>query len=76
MGNVQLCYVRLRFEKSSPRWRIVGRECKILLVKFFNSLEIAKREEHEYKLKRVRAKRLINLCSCAQISRSEEMLVD
>ena len=31
--------VRLKFEKSSQRWIIVGRECKTLLVEFFNSLE-------------------------------------
>ena len=29
-----LCCVQLRFKKSSPRWRIVGRECKILLEEF------------------------------------------
>ena len=48
-------------------------ECKILLVEFFNSLEIIKREEHEYK--RVRVKILTNLCSCAQISLLEKVLV-
>ena len=30
---------RLIFKESSTRWRIVGREYKILLVEFFNSLE-------------------------------------
>ena len=43
-------------------------------LEFSSSLEIAKREEHEYK--RVRARRLKNLCSYAQISRLEEVLVD
>jgi len=38
------------------------------------SIRVAKREEHEYK--RVCVRRLINLCSCAQISRLEEVLVD
>ena len=32
---------RLRFEKHSLRWRIVGRKCKILMVKFFNSLSVS-----------------------------------
>ena len=41
---------------------------------FSNLLVIAKREEHEYK--RVCARRLENLCSYAQISRLEEVLVD
>jgi len=35
-----LCCVRLRFEKFSPMWIIVGREYKILMVEFFNSLEM------------------------------------
>ena len=34
-----LCCVQLRFENSSPRRRIVGREYKILLAEFFNSSE-------------------------------------
>ena len=33
--------VRLRFEKSSPRWRILGRKPKILLVEFFNFREVS-----------------------------------
>ena len=33
--DMVLCCVRLRFEKSSPRWRIVGRKGKILLKEFF-----------------------------------------
>ena len=39
--DMVLYSVRLRFEKSSPRWRIMERErvCKILLIEFFNSLE-------------------------------------
>jgi len=35
--DMLLCCVRLRFEKSSPMWRIVEREGKILLIKFFLS---------------------------------------
>ena len=37
--DIVLCWVRLRFKKSSPRWKFVGREYKILLVEFFNSSE-------------------------------------
>ena len=40
IGATQLSHcIRLNFEKSSPRWRIMGRESRILLVEFFNSLE-------------------------------------
>ena len=31
--------VRLRFKKSSPRWRIVGIEGKIFLIEFLNSVK-------------------------------------
>jgi len=37
--DMVLCCVRLRYEKSSPRWRIMGREGKILLIEFLNSVE-------------------------------------
>ena len=36
--DMVLCCVRLKFEKSSLRWRIVGREYKILKLEFFNPL--------------------------------------
>jgi len=41
-----LCCVWLRFEKSSPRWKIVGRESKNLMVEVFNSLVLI-RSLHE-----------------------------
>ena len=42
--NMMIHCVWLRFEKSSPWWRIMGeRVCKILLIGFFNPLEIDQR---------------------------------
>ena len=60
--------------RTSYSDKTVRRVCKIYWVEFFNWLEIVNREEYEYK--RVRARKLKNLCSCALISRLEEVLID